>query len=63
MMTPSEWVRTLFGLAFVLLVAVSLGAVIEGADPPRGYEAGFALFVALGVGAGLWALAEWRGKR
>jgi hypothetical protein len=63
MMTPSEWVRTLFGIAFVILVAASLGAVIDGSDPPRGYEAAFGLFVALGVGAGLWALAEWRSKK
>jgi hypothetical protein len=62
MIPAGEWVRTLFGVAFVLLVAVALGAVIDGKDPPRGYEAAFALFVALGVGAGLWALAEWRRK-
>jgi hypothetical protein len=37
-----------------------MGAVIDGSDPPRGYEAAVGLFVALGVGAGLWALAEWR---
>jgi hypothetical protein len=62
-MTPGEWVRTLFGIAFVLLVAVAMGAVIDGSDPPRGYEAAVGLFVALGVGAGLWALAEWRRPR
>jgi hypothetical protein len=59
-MTPSEWVRTLFGITFVILVAVAMGAVIDGNDPPRGYEAAIGLFIALGVGAGLWALAEWR---
>jgi hypothetical protein len=58
--SPSEWVRTLFGIAFVLLVCVAMGAVIDGSDPPRGYEAAVGLFIALGVGAGLWALAEWR---
>jgi hypothetical protein len=63
MMAPTDFVRLLFGVAFVILVAVALGAVIDGNDPPRGYEAAFALFVALGVGAGLWALAEWKGKR
>jgi hypothetical protein len=62
-MTPGEWVRTLFGIAFVLLVCVAMGAVIDGSDPPRGYEAAVGLFIALGVGAGLWALAEWRKPR
>jgi hypothetical protein len=61
-MAPGEWVRTLFGIAFVVLVCVAMGAVIDGSDPPRGYEAAVGLFVALGVGAGLWALAEWRRK-
>jgi hypothetical protein len=61
MMTPDA-VKTLFGVTFVILVAVAMGAVIDGSDPPRGYEAAVGLFIALGVGAGLWALAEWRKK-
>jgi uncharacterized membrane protein YccC len=62
-MDPGEWVRTLFGITFVVLVCVAMGAVIQAQDPPRGYEAAIGLFIALGVGAGMWALAEWRRTR
>jgi hypothetical protein len=62
-MKPSDPVRSLFGITFVILVAVAMGAVIQASDPPRGYEAGIGLFVALGIGAGLWALADWRKPR
>lgn len=61
-MTPGESVRYLFGIAFVVLICVAMGAVIDGSDPPRGYEAAVGLFIALGIGAGLWALADWRKK-
>jgi hypothetical protein len=60
--SPGEWTKTLFGVSFVILIAVAMGAVIDGSDPPRGYEAAVGLFIALGVGAGLWALADWRKK-
>jgi hypothetical protein len=61
-MSAGEGIKALFGIAFVILVAVAMGAVIDGNDPPRGYEAALGLFIALGVGAGLWALADWRKK-
>jgi hypothetical protein len=50
----------MFSITFIVLVSAAMGAVIDGSDPPRGYEAAIGLFIALGVGAGLWLLSEWR---
>jgi hypothetical protein len=58
--TLNEWLRTWFTLAFIILVSAAFGAIIDGQDPPRGYEAGAALLIALGIGVGLWTFADWR---
>jgi hypothetical protein len=58
----AEWSRVLFAVAFVVLASVALGSVITGSTNDREWQAGALLFVLLGVGAGLWALAEWRRK-
>jgi hypothetical protein len=58
--SPNDFTRFMFAIAFVVLVSAAMGAVIQSSDPPRGYEAGMGLLIALGVGAGLWALAEWK---
>jgi hypothetical protein len=60
--TGPEWLRVTFGLTFVILAAVALGSVITGSTNGRDWQAGAVLFVLLGVGAGLWALVEWRRK-
>jgi hypothetical protein len=62
-MTAGDLVRLLFAVAFVVLIAVALGALIPGASSEREYVAGGLLFVMLGVGAGLWMLSEWRRDR
>jgi hypothetical protein len=58
--TSRDYTRLLFAIAFVVLVSAAMGAVIDGSDPPRGYEAAVGLFIALGVGAGLWLLSDWK---
>jgi hypothetical protein len=49
----------MFAVAFIVLVSAALGAILQGVTSPMDYEVGLALFVALGIGAGLWVLAEW----
>jgi hypothetical protein len=50
----------MFAVAFVVLVSAAMGAILQGVTSPMDYEVGLALFVALGIGAGLWLLSEWR---
>jgi hypothetical protein len=60
--TIGDVVRVLFAVAFVVLASVAMGGLLVGESPPRDYQAGLLLLVLVGVGAGLWALAEWRRK-
>jgi hypothetical protein len=62
-MSLNDTIRFMFSVAFIVLAAVSIGAFIEGSNNPIAYEWGAAIMVALGVGVGLWTLAEWRRSR
>jgi hypothetical protein len=51
--------RALYAVAFIVLVAVIVGALISShAWLPN--EQVVALILAFGVGAGLWVVADWR---
>jgi hypothetical protein len=54
------FIRVLFCVTFVVLVSATLGAILQGTTSPLDYQMGMVLFMALGVGAGLWALSEWK---
>jgi membrane protease YdiL (CAAX protease family) len=58
--TVKDLLHVLFSVAFVVMAAVALGAILVGEAPPRDYQAGAVLLVFMGVGAGLWLLADWR---
>jgi hypothetical protein len=60
--TFNEAIRFMFAVAFIVLASASIGAFIEGSNNPVSYEWGAAIMVALGVGVGLWTLAEWRNR-
>jgi membrane protease YdiL (CAAX protease family) len=61
--TIGDLLRVLFAVAFVVMAAATLGALLTGPSPDRDYRAGALLLVMVGVGAGLWVLAEWMGGR
>lgn len=62
-MTVGDTIRVLFAVAFVVLAAVAMGGLLVGESPPRDYQAGALLLIMVGVGAGIWLLAEWMGGR
>jgi hypothetical protein len=59
----NDSVRVWFTIAFIVLASAAMGAIIEGQDKPTGYEAGMALLLAMGVGVGLWTVAEIRRRK
>lgn len=60
-MSSAEWLRVTFGIALVVLLSVGVGGYLEAQDAPTDAVI-LAIVGALGVGAGLWALSEWRSR-
>jgi hypothetical protein len=62
-MTVNDSLRVWFTIAFIVLSSAAMGAIIEANDKPTGYEAGMGLLLAMGLGVGLWTVADIRNRK